>query len=178
VTSLPIRRATLDDVADMTALWVTASSWLATIGTDQWQYPVRVEGIRAEVAAGDAWVVRADDGRLIGMVTLEDSDHSGLWTDGPESAFYVHRLVVDRATEPADLGSAILDWAGRQAQHAGRGSLRLDAWTTNTGLHRYYLGRGFRHVRTIDAPDVQSGALFERAADVQIGRGPYLYRNS
>lgn len=176
MTTLSIRRALPGEVVDIAALWTRASEWLATTGTDQWQYPVRVHAIRGEVAAGEVWVVRADDGRLIATVTLEDSDQSGLWQAGdqPERALYVHRLVVARSDRPAELGSSVLDWAGRRASAMGRDRLRLDAWTTNPGLHKYYLDHGFQHVRTVDKPDVVSGVLFERAASVQLRRGPAL----
>ncbi|MFC5265072.1 hypothetical protein ACFPJ1_23415 [Kribbella qitaiheensis] len=42
--------------------------------------------------------------------------------------------------------------------------VRIDVWTDNVGLHRYYEQRGFRHVQTLDLGDYPSGALFQRAA--------------
>jgi hypothetical protein len=41
--------------------------------------------------------------------------------------------------------------------------VRIDVWTDNVGLHRYYEQRGFKHVRTLDL-DYPSGALFQRPA--------------
>lgn len=35
----------------------------------------------------------------------------------------------------------MLDWAGGRAFDAGVTWLRMDAWTTNTRLHAYYLHR-------------------------------------
>ncbi|WP_340559487.1 hypothetical protein [Streptomyces sp. GSL17-111] len=54
-----------------------------------------------------------------------------------------------------NLGGRLLDWAGDRAWRAGAGWVRLDAWTSNERLHRYYLGQGFAHVRTVleGAPD-------------------------
>ncbi|MCX4387635.1 hypothetical protein OG777_11920 [Micromonospora peucetia] len=49
--------------------------------------------------------------------------------------------------------------AGRPGEEA---YLRLNAWKANAALHCYYLGQGFRHVRTVDVPGRNSGALFER----------------
>ena len=60
------------------------------------------------------------------------------------------------------LGSELLDWAAGRVYDAGLLWLRLDAWTTNTALHTYYLDLGFEHVRTV-ATRV-SGACFQRAA--------------
>jgi hypothetical protein len=46
----------------------------------------------------------------------------------------------------------------------GNDWVRIDVWTDNVGLHRYYQQRGFRHVRTLDLSDCPSGALFQRHA--------------
>jgi hypothetical protein len=65
----------------------------------------------------------------------------------------------------SDLGSAILDWCGEEASSQGKPWLRLDAWTNNPDLHKYYLDRGFTLVRIVHGPDIVSGALFERPSD-------------
>ncbi len=171
MTALQVRQAVGADVDDIAALWTEAADWLASMGTSQWQYPVRIHAIRDEVADGAVWIVR-DAARLLASVTLEPDDDTGLWGSPAQHALYVHRLVVARDGRPADLGSALLDWAARRALDMGRPLLRLDAWTTNTDLHRYYLDRGFRHVSTDET--VQSGALFERPSTVQHRHGPAL----
>lgn len=56
----------------------------------------------------------------------------------------------------------MLAWAARRATRAGKPLLRLDAWKSNPGLHRYYLSQGFQLVRVVDLPHRRSGALFER----------------
>jgi hypothetical protein len=48
-----------------------------------------------------------------------------------------------------NLGGRFLDWAGDRACRAGAQWLRLDAWTTNERLQRYYLDQGFQYVRTV-----------------------------
>jgi len=171
VTALQVQQAVSADVDDIAALWTQASDWLASIGTSQWQYPVRTHAIRAEVAAGEVWIVR-EGGRLLASVTLEADDDSGLWAPSEGPALYVHRLVVARDGRPNDLGAAMLDWAARRARRQCRPWLRLDAWTTNSDLHKYYVDRGFRHLRTDET--VQSGALFERSSAVELHRGPAL----
>lgn len=64
------------------------------------------------------------------------------------------------------LGDAILNWASLRAAAAGKKWIRLDTRRDNTGLHRYYLRRGFEHVRTVFPPRwrTESGALFQRPA--------------
>ena len=67
-------------------------------------------------------------------------------------------LPLDRAG--ADLGGELLDWASGRTWGAGLTWLRLDAWTSNPRLHAYYVGRDFRHVRTVESR--VSGACFQR----------------
>ena len=113
---------------------------------------------------------------MIGTVTVDDFADPRLWqpADEPGRAYYVHRLVLEDAARGSELRSAVLDWASEQAEAAGRKWLRLDAWSSNPGLHRYYLDHGFRHVRTVTGPDIPSGVMFERDATTQLGRGPEL----
>jgi GNAT superfamily N-acetyltransferase len=74
-----------------------------------------------------------------------------LWTDAEaaEPALYTHKLTVARAYAGRGLGAELLDWAGTRAADIGATWLRLDVWTTNLDLQRYYLEQGFTHVRTV-----------------------------
>lgn len=162
-----IRRALPHDISAIVGLLSEAGEWLGQRGLDQWQYPPRRERIRAGVDAGHVYVVEAL-GRAMATLTLDDHADPEFWTasDDPDDALYVHRLAVARAASGHELGSALLDWAGRQAQAAGRRWLRLDAWRTNPDLHRYYLDRGFHHIRTVELAHRGSGALFQRPAEL------------
>ncbi len=57
---------------------------------------------------------------------------------------FVNKLTVARDYAGQDLGGRLLDWGGERAHRAGAQWLRLDAWTTNEALQRYYLVRGFQ----------------------------------
>jgi predicted N-acetyltransferase YhbS len=74
----------------------------------------------------------------------------------------LHRLIV--RPKYAGLGADIIDWACKRAGELGNDWVRIDVWTDNIGLHRYYEQQGFRHVRTLDLTDYPSGALFQRKA--------------
>jgi GNAT superfamily N-acetyltransferase len=170
-----IRRARPDEVDTVAAMWTDAGQWLATIGSDQWQYPARTERIAASIAAGECWLVERA-GVLVATVTLDGYADPDFWTaaDQPASALYVHRMVVARAAAGAGLGSALLDWAGAQAEATGKQWLRLDAWRTNQRLRAYYEGEGFALVRVVDLPHRRSGALYQRPAGARLHRGPPL----
>lgn len=97
----------------------------------------------------------------VGTMVLRDTHPADLWqpADDPGSALHLHHLAVDRASAGRRIGAWLLDQAAAEAARRGKQFLRLDAWTTNTRLHDYYRGQGFRLVRIADDT---SGALFER----------------
>lgn len=167
------RRALSRDVDVVAEMWLEAARWLGERGYDQWQYPIKMYNIVAAVEAGHCWLFD-DDGRSVGTVTLDDTADLSLWLpeDMPDDALYLHRLVVRRSASARNLGSAIVDWASRQAQAAGKSWLRLDAWSTNADLHAYYESLGFRWVRTVKGAEVVSGVLFQRRVGQVLGHGP------
>lgn len=176
--TLVIRLAERDDAEHVIALVTEAAAWLAERGSDQWQYPSGVHDrvIRKDIDRGEVWIVQDDDGHTVATATLNQRADPEFWTDSdqPDEALYVHRMAVRRSHAGQEIGSAILDWAGRRAVSDGKKLLRLDAWSNNTDLHRYYLRRGFRCVRLLHFSHRGSGALFERPAESQLNLGPQV----
>src|SRR4030095_5261213 len=111
-----------------------------------------VEGMLRNIEAGESFIVW-DDKTPAATITVDTWANPDLWTEveRAESALYLLKMTAARA------------YAGR-----GRGAsarwLRLDVWTTNDALQRYYLDRGFTHVRTVVLEHNPSGALFQRPA--------------
>lgn len=161
------------DVQAVAEMWNRAAARLAARGLDQWQYPVKMHNIRSAVEAGSCWLVLGARDVTVGTITLDDSADPGLWFpgDNPNDALYLHRMITEPDAAGHDLGSALIDWAGRRAVAAGKRWIRLDAWRSNSGLRNYYGRRGFELVRVVDDPS-GSGACFQRPARVQIGAGP------
>lgn len=170
-----IRHATESDIGTVAHLWTEASAWLRDQGSDQWQYPVRTEGITAAVQAGACWLIE-HDGTSIGTITLDGDADPMYWgpEDNPESALYAHRMVTAHVARGLELGSAMLDWASQKTQETGRTWLRLDAWRTNMRLREYYASHGFELVRVIEDPRNGSGACFQRPAHVRLNAGPIV----
>lgn len=175
-----ITRATMADVNTIMGWRRERVAWLAARGEDQWSIPLPRSAVAATVSAGQTWLVR-DGQDPVATITLTaytdvdalwkpDIDPEALWypADNPADAIYAAKMMIPRARGGAGLGSEMLDWAGGRAYVAGLTWLRLDAWTTNTRLHAYYLGQGFQHVRTIASRI--SGACFQRAAQPYQGR--------
>lgn len=178
--TLTIRSADEADLETVASLWNESAAWLREQGEDQWQYPVKRDNIRAAIDARTCWLVENEHGASVATVTLDTFADPTLWLadDDPDDALYVHRLVVRQDQRSRELGSAILDWASVFATRAGKRWLRLDAWTSNTRLHKYYLDRGFTLVRTVHGPGIVSGTLFERPAGQYLGRGPVILPNA
>jgi GNAT superfamily N-acetyltransferase len=113
---------------------------------------------------------------VIGTITVDDCADGEFWRpeDDPDDALYLHRMVTVRDVAGREIGSALLDWASRRASALGKRWVRLDAWRSNPDLQRYYTDRGFEHVRTVELPHRQSGALFQREAGLALCRGPVV----
>ncbi|MCX4994626.1 GNAT family N-acetyltransferase [Streptomyces longwoodensis] len=166
-----IAPAERNDLAKLLAFREEAANWLRRLGSDQWSRPYPAEKLLTTIEAGTVFMLR--DGHVTaGTITLTLDAEEGLWTPAElaEPSMFINKLTVSRDYAGRDLGGRLLDWAGDRAYRAGAQWLRLDAWTTNHGLQRYYLSHGFEHVRTVregvavnGGPRV-SGWLAQRAA--------------
>ncbi|MEV6536690.1 GNAT family N-acetyltransferase [Streptomyces sp. NPDC051639] len=138
------------DVTKLLAFREEAATWLRGLGSDQWSRPYPADRLLATIEAGTVFMLR-DGHTTAGTITLTSDAEAGLWTNGElaEPSMFVNKLTVAREYAGQDLGGRLLDWAGGRARRAGALWLRLDAWTTNDALQRYYLAHGFTHVRTV-----------------------------
>lgn len=158
-----MRPARPDELDVVEGLLVEVSQWLASRGIDQWQYPPHRDRIVRALARGEVFLAIVD-GKAVGTLQLDDYADPEFWTpdDQPEKALYIHRMAVSRSAAGQDIGTRMLHWAARHAAQSGKPLLRLDAWKSNPGLHRYYESQGFYLVGLRDLPHRQSGALFQR----------------
>lgn len=104
----------------------------------------------------------------MGMLTLQWTD-TFIWGDVPTNAGYVHGLVVRRAFAGKDVGGALLRWAGEMAMAEGKAYLRLDCWSDNFALCRYYERAGFTFKRC----RIFQGKTHEWRASLYEKRLPY-----
>ncbi|MFJ3182511.1 GNAT family N-acetyltransferase [Streptomyces sp. NPDC086796] len=163
-----IRRASSADIPRLRQFRTDAAAWLSARGSDQWSTTYPDELLLASIQAGDVYLVHQDPATdPVATVTLDRQADPVLWTEAEakEPAFYVHKLTLAKPGRGDGLGAQLLDWCSDHAARAGATWLRLDAWTTNTRLHTYYERLGFRHVRTVDAPEAYgSGWVGQRPA--------------
>lgn len=170
-----IRKATTSDMDALIALRAESEAWLHTAGIRQWTDHDRgVRSIRHHLEGGKTFVV-IDDGATVASLTLAGPDYD-FWApaDQPDDALYLYKLMITERYRGTGLGDELLDWASAQADQQGKRWLRLDCWRENRGLQRYYMRRGFTHVRTMDVQGRDSGALFQRPATLRTATPRFL----
>ncbi|MFD9751639.1 GNAT family N-acetyltransferase [[Kitasatospora] papulosa] len=145
-----ITTAVPDDLAQLLAFRVEAASWIGKLGSDQWSRPYPADRLLATIEAGTVFMLR-DGTRTAGTITLTPEAEEGLWTPEElgEASIFVNKLTVSRDYAGENLGGRLLDWAGDRAYRSSAKWLRLDAWTDNAALQRYYLQHDFEYVRTV-----------------------------
>ncbi|WP_339130319.1 GNAT family N-acetyltransferase [Streptomyces sp. f51] len=163
MNDLHIRPGTPYELNTVEALLRGASTWLASRGIDQWQYPPHRDRISAALEQGVCFIAFEGDAP-VATLQLDEFADPEFWTpdDEPATALYLHRMAVRRDAAGAGLGARLLEWAAGRAASQGKKWLRLDAWKDNEGLHGYYSAAGFELVRIVDLPHRRSGALFQR----------------
>lgn len=158
-----LTQADSGDLVEVVGLLNEAAARLHAAGIDQWGLDwMSRERMSPAVDRGEVYVVREHSGRSIATIQLSPRADPDFWMEAEQqdSALYVGKLA--RGTEaPRGVGTALLCWSVHHAASRGYELVRLDAWASNSGLHNFYLNKGWRHVRTCIVSGRQSGALFE-----------------
>lgn len=181
--------ATPQDLRTILRLVRGVSRWLQRRkNTDQWArpWPDRVryeERLRNDLINGKTWLVWESKTWLVwesttvaATITIDTEEPLAapgepVWPEDKrdELALYVRRVIVRRRRARRGIGAALLDWAAEVAkrEHGAR-LIRVDVWTTNKGLHKYYENQDFKRCPGRD-PQIlvsyPSQALFERDID-------------
>jgi len=169
--AMPAEADTIKELVTETAQWLRGKD------TDQWATPWpdatgRDKRIEDDVLDGHTWIVWDDD-ICAGTISLDlryplDAEANPVWPVHRlgERALYVHRVVVRRCYKGQGLGAGLLDWASAKAVDLiGKPLLRVDVWTSNSALHKYYMAKGFDRCgyrEPDELPNYPARALFER----------------
>jgi ribosomal protein S18 acetylase RimI-like enzyme len=140
---LAIALAGPEDLDALLEIDASASAWSDAIGRPGGKAPRPLRDILAEtIMRGEAWIARWR-GERAGMIKLEWQDTT-TWGQTPWDAVYVHGLSTHRDFAGKGVGLALLRWAERAAEAAGREYVRLDCNADNPELRAYYERAGFR----------------------------------
>lgn len=173
MTSLRLARAEATDETLNIILHLIrqARGWLEGKGTDQWSEPwpnrkQRDARVWRGLLVGATWIVWAGQ-RAAATVTVAKTPNSDVWRDADckvdDPAIYAHRLIIDRQFAGWGLGAELIDWTGLRAhQEYGAKWIRIDVWSSNKGLHDYYMKRGFEPCGSAPDPHYPSGMLLQK----------------
>lgn len=143
---ISIIQARPSDIDTIQAIYDEIAHWLLARGIRQW-LPEDFSRQRtlASIERGQLYLARQGE-MPVGMLTLQWAD-TFIWGDVAADAGYVHGLAVRRAFAGKNVGGALLQWAGEMALTEGKDYLRLDCWSDNFALCRYYERVGFTFKR-------------------------------
>ncbi|RMI39743.1 GNAT family N-acetyltransferase [Streptomyces triticirhizae] len=127
-----------------------AARWLGRAGIDQWSNDFPEQHVLESIRSGTVYLVRDHSGPTA-TVTLDDTPEPDLWTEDELSipSTHLHKLIVSRRNAGRGIGGQILNWASDRAAREGKVWIRINAWSTNNRLHRYWESQGFTHIRTV-----------------------------
>jgi GNAT superfamily N-acetyltransferase len=150
--SILVRRAAPVEIDDVTSILSEAAEWLMERGIEQWPNPFPIELVVPSLEQGRTFLALSD-GVVAGTITLLDS--YSYWPDSPPDALYVRRVAIRRPF--VGLGRFLMYWAERQALRRNKDYLRLDCYSGNESLRRYYESLGFEFCGEIEV--AMSGGL-------------------
>lgn len=173
-----IEPATLSDVDRMNEISEAAKVAMRGMGIDQWQdgYPNRACW-QADVKDGFAYVVRDDEGRVVGAFAFvadaetRDPEPSygaidGAWLTRDAKYAAIHRVCVAPEAKGRGVAGKMFDFSCEKARELGLSSLRIDTHAGNAPMQRALSKAGFSRCGTIvlvDGVDAGSSRIaFEK----------------
>ena len=185
---LAIRRANSDDLSSVLELIDEAKLWLPSKGTRQWstdwadqegrKRSDRAQGSLLQGTTRIVTVAHRDQSFAVATMTIEPSANPMVWDrpgDLDDSAVYLSRLVVARKFAGLKIGTALLNWACDYARGKHQADMvRIDVWTRNFALHKYYRAQGFRWQGYCANTSYPSRARFQRSTRKKMRTAPSL----
>lgn len=150
---LSISRGSIADVADADRILREVAAWLDAKGEPLWGPNELSYDALTKVARAGELIVGRVGAEMAACMYLHGEDREFWPEDGPEEAFYIHRLAVARRHAGRGFARAMLAWAEGETRARGRPYLRLDC-VDRPKLIRLYESAGFLRV---DAGPVQVG---------------------
>lgn len=143
--SLTIRPATLDDLEEVTRLYLVLRDHHRRLDPTNIRYQVGEQGWRehAERVLADAErgnLLAERDGSVVGYISCFFAQKPwGL-------SWEIQTLVVDEPERGAGVGKALMEEAERIGIERGAAGLRLDVISANVDARRFYEALGYREI--------------------------------
>lgn len=163
---MTIHPAVSEDLPSVMGILNQAAARLQSRGIAQWPSPMS-QGMWNKMAGQIAWgqvYLAKDPISLLPIGTLRfEWEDAEFWPQDPAGGGYVHSLAVSDNAVGQGIGAKLLEWAQAHIATSGRPLIRLDCWSKNAPLCRYYEALGFRPCGIVEHRDY-SPALYEKKA--------------
>lgn len=142
-------QATIEQLDTIERIYRACGARLAEQGFHNWGdfYPPRATIIN-DIQTQNLWVLSANDGELLGMVVVDKIEpavyQSIRWHWQTPHASYIHRLAVSPYQQGKGFAVRLMLEAERIARQRGSDAMRLDAYSINSQLLRFYEKLGYR----------------------------------
>jgi GNAT superfamily N-acetyltransferase len=193
---LSIRQARADAFGTIADMIRDAQERLKDLGTDQWSTDTpdgagryRTDRVKHSLREGTTWLavvpVLQNDAVAeipVATVTIEETANPRVWPERKftaEPAVYLSRVVTAKGFSGLHVGAAIIDWAGEHGMNNYHAKwIRIDVWTTNVALHRYYEKRGFKKCDMVPNKAYPARMRFQRPTSQQKADGPKIIESA
>jgi GNAT superfamily N-acetyltransferase len=147
-----------EDQDQVHELILETARWLHSNGSSQWGNLLKGKddhNLAGAISRGEVIVFRKSEGMdLAGSVILQQQPSEWdrkLWNldesiQGPGTAVYVHRLVVDRHNTGKGLGHELMLWIEKGIRFTGKDRVRLDCIAGNDKLNHFYKKCGYTYM--------------------------------
>lgn len=144
-----LRKAVLNDIDAILAVFANARAFIASYGSDQWQngYP-QYDLIRSDILSGYGFVFEDAEGVRAYAALIPDPEPAyeqlnDKWLNTSNSYLTVHRVAVDRSCSGRGIGKSIFSDAASEALRLGLSSLRVDTHRMNAPMQKLLASCGF-----------------------------------
>lgn len=151
-----IEQATYEDVEKIFSLLRRCKDYLIGQRIYQWdsEYP-SIDNIESDISRS-ALRKCSINGSITGIVSydeFQESQYSAVkWMLTKEPVVVIHRLAVDPLHQGKGLATKLMDFAERSATRQKYQSIRLDAYSGNSMVVRFYSRRGYKRVGQVFFP--------------------------
>lgn len=148
INMLKIEKANLEQLENITELYRTCGKVMLAQGFDNWGdfYPP-ITLIKEDIETGSLFCLREDE-RLLGVIVLNEvapvQFKSIQWQYPTKVALVVHRLAVAVEEQKKGYAQKLMKFAEKYAQEKSYNVIRLDAYSINTGLLKFYRQLGYQ----------------------------------
>ncbi|WP_343210487.1 GNAT family N-acetyltransferase [Anaerolentibacter hominis] len=141
-----IRRAEMNDLPAIMKLIEETVTIMEKEGNTQWgpAYPLESD-FREDILSGSLWVYETAE-ILAGVVCINQAasqKYDRISWKLPAPALIIHRMAVSPAVRRCGIGTALLNFAERQAAASGIATLRTDTFCKNPGMNSLFQRTGF-----------------------------------